>query len=437
MRDAHSALKAEVIKSVRSGGTEFKLAKLQWSKDEIGYSLHANPNSYSLSGGFQLTDFLHLTGFTSGSCAFFNGQPCFYRWVDPDFDLDKFAQDFAASYSEMGQAEKLLNKCGFLFDSPEGLAHFGYGTNHRYDRGPREMDGDGHTALSHKPMKESEDSSEDALFRYKFTWLETTYGKGWVTHYRAKNPPLSSEIEGALSFLKLQSFQDCPEFDFESCYWKSTAFISRDEHGFDSNAGSAHACFDEHAANFSQGLKHLLGAHGLVEPFGFGFISMPRAAERIEKDIAKKIERPAGQPSGATTGSFDVAISFAGPERKYAKELAEKVNEAGFAVFYDDFYEEELWGKNLTDYFKGIYQDRSRYCVIFVSQEYNDRMWTTHERQSAQARALKQKTEEYILPIKVDNVELEGMPATVAYVSISKGIDQIAEMLIKKLQAKK
>jgi hypothetical protein len=28
------------------------------------------------------------------------------------------------------------------------------------------------------------------------------------------------------------------------------------------------------------------------------------------------------------------------------------------------------------------------------------------------------------------------MPATVAYVSISKGIDQIAEMLIKKLQAK-
>lgn len=409
--------------------------KLQWSKDDIGYGLHANPNSYSISGGFQLTDFLNLTGFTSGSCAFFSGQPCFYRWVDPDLDLDKFTQDFAASYLEMSQAERLLNKCGFLFDSPEGLAHFGYGASRHYDRGSREMDGDGHTALSHKPMKESEDSTEEALFRYKFTWLETNYGEGWVTHYKAKNPPLSSEIEGALNFLKLQSFQDCPEFDFESCYWKSIAFVSRNEHGLDSNAGIAHRYFDEHAANFSQGLKHLLLAHGLVEPFGFGFISMSKPAERLERDIVKKIERPAGQAPATTNGSYDVAISFASTERKYAEELAEKVKEAGFAVFYDSFYEEYLWGKNLTDTFKSIYQDRSRYCVIFVSQEYNDRMWTTHERQSAQARALKQKTE-YILPIKVDSVELDGMPATVAYVSISKGIDQIAEMLIKKLQAK-
>jgi hypothetical protein len=162
---------------------------------------------------------------------------------------------------------------------------------------------------------------------------------------------------------------------------------------------------------------------------------MSKPAERLERDIVKKIERPAGQAPATTNGSYDVAISFASTERKYAEELAEKVKEAGFAVFYDSFYEEYLWGKNLTDTFKSIYQDRSRYCVIFVSQEYNDRMWTTHERQSAQARALKQKTE-YILPIKVDSVELDGMPATVAYVSISKGIDQIAEMLIKKLQAK-
>jgi hypothetical protein len=45
---------------------------------------------------------------------------------------------------------------------------------------------------------------------------------------------------------------------------------------------------------------------------------------------------------------FDVAIAFAGTERTLAQELAESVRSAGFAVFYDDFYPEELWGKNLA-----------------------------------------------------------------------------------------
>jgi hypothetical protein len=72
--------------------------------------------------------------------------------------------------------------------------------------------------------------------------------------------------------------------------------------------------------------------------------------------------------------------------------------------------------------------------VIFVSKEYKDRQWTNHELRSAQAKALEVKGQEYILPVKVDNTELEGLPPNVGYVSISIGVDKIAEMLIKKLQ---
>lgn len=69
-----------------------------------------------------------------------------------------------------------------------------------------------------------------------------------------------------------------------------------------------------------------------------------------------------------------------------------------------------------------------------MSREYAERLWTNHERRSAQARALHEKGREYILPIKVDDTDLEGLPPTVGYVSIKEySIDQIADLLIRKL----
>ena len=105
-------------------------------------------------------------------------------------------------------------------------------------------------------------------------------------------------------------------------------------------------------------------------------------------------------------------------------------------MFYDAFYPEELWGKDLVVFFDEIYRKAARYCVIFVSREYVGRQWTNHERRSAQARALAERGGEYILPINVDESELPGMPATIGYLSLSEiGIDGIAEILIKKLRA--
>jgi hypothetical protein len=132
---------------------------------------------------------------------------------------------------------------------------------------------------------------------------------------------------------------------------------------------------------------------------------------------------------------FDVAISFAGPQRDSAEALASIVRDAGFSVFYDEFHPEALWGKNLVDVFDAIYRKRARFCVMFVSKEYKERIWTNHERQSAQARALKEKGNEYILPIRVDDTELDGMPETIGYRPLSEGVEKIAELLIKKLRS--
>jgi hypothetical protein len=35
------------------------------------------------------------------------------------------------------------------------------------------------------------------------------------------------------------------------------------------------------------------------------------------------------------------------------------VSDAGFAVFYDDFYPKHLWGKNLTTFFDEMHRKRA------------------------------------------------------------------------------
>lgn len=132
---------------------------------------------------------------------------------------------------------------------------------------------------------------------------------------------------------------------------------------------------------------------------------------------------------------YDVAVSFASSERGLAEDLASRLRSAGIRTFYDDFSPELLWGKDLLVHFDEVFRQKSRYCVIFVSRDYAERMWTNHERRSAQARGLEER-EEYILPIQVDETRLPGMPPTIGYLSLKQyTIRDIAELLIKKLQA--
>lgn len=216
------------------------------------------------------------------------------------------------------------------------------------------------------------------------------------------------------------------------------AFQQRGDGVFDSNAEFAHQCFDAHATNFSVGIEQLLAANASIERVGLQFLPFSAPSARLAADIERHTARPAraaARNSPEAPVEFDVAISFARSDRKFAEELATILKEAGFSVFYDDFFPEYLWGKNLVDTFDEIYRKRARYCVMFISKEYVDRMWTNYERQSAQARALQEKGNAYILPIRVDDTELAGMPPTIGYVSLDKGISTIAELLVKKLRS--
>jgi hypothetical protein len=86
---------------------------------------------------------------------------------------------------------------------------------------------------------------------------------------------------------------------------------------------------------------------------------------------------------------YDVSLSFAGEDRDYVRQVADELTSQGIRVFYDEYEKAELWGKDLYTHLDDVYQNAAQYCVMFVSQHYANKLWTNHERQSAQARALK------------------------------------------------
>ena len=441
-RDPHSALRSTIVHRITKDGAEIAFVRLQFGKTDLAYSLHVNPTSYSTSG-IQQTDFLAYLGFReSGQCPFTSSGRCYVRWADENFDVGGFAEAFSSGFKHIERAEGELEQCGFGLSRPEGLAYFGHGRPSRSSGMAATLEGDGHTARQVQTMKQS----EDGTFEFRFTFVEgDREQKGFVTHYRPKHPPLSSELNSVFKYLGLNAFGQCPEFDFEACHYRTLPYQKRGEGFFENNTEFAHRCFDAHAAHFSNGIENLLESNAAAERVGIGFLPVPKPTARLNTDLAANLRRPSRAAPGrarATTAtstgsempeSFDVAISFAGSEREQADRLAELMREAGFVVFYDNYYPEQLWGKDLVRFFDEIYRKRARFCVVFVSREYRDRIWTNHELRSAQARALEEKGNEYILPIKVDDAELDGLPPSIGYLPISLGVEKIAELLIRKL----
>ena len=132
---------------------------------------------------------------------------------------------------------------------------------------------------------------------------------------------------------------------------------------------------------------------------------------------------------------YDVGLSFAGEERDYVKQVAEELQANGVKVFYDEYNQSDLWGKDLYQHLNAIYKDKCKFCLVFISENYKKKLWTKHELKAAQTRAFNENTE-YILPVRFDDTELEGLNYTTGYLETKDFTpQQIAGMAIEKLEA--
>ncbi len=134
-----------------------------------------------------------------------------------------------------------------------------------------------------------------------------------------------------------------------------------------------------------------------------------------------------------TEFEYDICLSFAGEQRPFVEKVAGALRAKGIRVFFDDYEKVQLWGKDLYAHLDEVYQHLARYCVLFVSAEYAAKVWTNHERRSAQARAIKAKGE-YILPARFDATPIPGLTDTVGYVDLTRtNPEQLADLAFEKL----
>ena len=130
---------------------------------------------------------------------------------------------------------------------------------------------------------------------------------------------------------------------------------------------------------------------------------------------------------------YDVALSFAGEDRKVVQAIASALQRQSVRVFYDEFETSTLWGKDLYQHLASIYHQKARFCVVFASRSYAQKAWTKHELKQAQARAFGQDGE-YILPVKIDDEPIPGISQTIGYLDIRHhGPKGIANLLLAKL----
>jgi hypothetical protein len=130
---------------------------------------------------------------------------------------------------------------------------------------------------------------------------------------------------------------------------------------------------------------------------------------------------------------YEVVLSYAGEDEKYVKCVAEFLRRKGVELFFAPFREADLWGTDLSEEFDIVYRMEARYCVMFVSKKYAEKAWPTHERRSAMARAVQQRTR-YVLPCRFDDTEVPGLPPSIHYIDLnSKTPEQLGELILQVL----
>ena len=128
---------------------------------------------------------------------------------------------------------------------------------------------------------------------------------------------------------------------------------------------------------------------------------------------------------------YDVALSFAGEDRTEVDRVADALMNRNIRVFR--YEEADSWGKDLYEYLAEVYGKKAHFCLLFLSAAYAAKPWTIHERRHAQARAFSENRE-YILPVRLDDTEIPGIPKTIAYLDLRQLKPQdVADAVAKKL----
>lgn len=130
---------------------------------------------------------------------------------------------------------------------------------------------------------------------------------------------------------------------------------------------------------------------------------------------------------------FDFALSYASEDRHYVDDIARILKENHVRIYYYPDQQIRSWGTNILTRLNDVYGRKSRYCIIFISEHYRDKKWTSQELYSALEREMYSKNA-YILPVKIDDTEIPGIKSTTGYMDLREmTTSELAWTIIRKL----
>lgn len=136
------------------------------------------------------------------------------------------------------------------------------------------------------------------------------------------------------------------------------------------------------------------------------------------------------------THIFDVAVTFAGESRPLVKAVVEELSAkiASNRVFYDEFYQAYLARPSLDTLLQNIYHKRSRLIVAFLCKSYQEKEWCGLEFHAIRD-IIKQKVNDKIMFIRIDDAEINGVFSTDGYIDARQfNPQEIAGFILQRLE---
>lgn len=131
---------------------------------------------------------------------------------------------------------------------------------------------------------------------------------------------------------------------------------------------------------------------------------------------------------------YDVAVSFSGDIRHIVESFVAIAAEKGLNVFYDFDQEAQLWGLNLREKLADVYSNEALYMVIFLSKSYPEKDWPSFELAIGK-KASEKRTYEYLLPIRVDDVDIVGIKDTIGLIDLRHhNVEYVVDTLMQKIE---
>ena len=155
---------------------------------------------------------------------------------------------------------------------------------------------------------------------------------------------------------------------------------------------------------------------------------------KVKTIMKEKPKTHSKQTLDETREIYKVALSYAGEQGEYVHAVAMALQQKGVGLFYDKFQKTEIWGQDLNEFLGDIYERKSEYCVLFISKEYAEKYYPTHEKKSAMSDKVK-VSQGHILPVRFDDTDLPGLPSSIAYVKASDyNPVQLADLIATKVR---